>query len=69
MGVSIAEEQVKGIAHRTLREADKDEDKLISLDEFKEVIFVYMVTPLKCFLQALGNIDVKEKMSLRFLTA
>ncbi|XP_065883580.1 calcineurin B homologous protein 1-like [Dysidea avara] len=54
VGVSIAEEQVKGIAHRTLREADKDEDKLISLDEFKE---------------ALGNVDVKEKMSLRFLTA
>ena len=37
MGVSIAEEQVKGIAYRTLREADKDEDKLISFDEFKEV--------------------------------
>jgi len=46
VGVSIAEEQVKGIAHRTLREADKDEDKLISLDEFKEVIFMYMVIPL-----------------------
>jgi len=37
VGVSIAEEQVKGIAYRTLREADKDEDKLISFDEFKEV--------------------------------
>ena len=44
MGVSIAEEQVKGIAHRTLREADKDEDKLISLDEFKEVKCTFLCT-------------------------
>ena len=35
--MSIPEEQVKGIAHRTIREADEDGDKLISFDEFKEV--------------------------------
>ena len=36
--MSIPEEQVKAIAHRTIREADEDGDKLISFDEFKEVI-------------------------------
>lgn len=35
--MSIPVEQVKCIAHRTIREADTDGDKLISFDEFKEV--------------------------------
>lgn len=35
--MSVPEEQLKGIAHRTIREADVDGDKLISFDEFKEV--------------------------------
>lgn len=39
--MSIPEEQVKGIAHRTIREADTDGDKLISFDEFKEVLLQY----------------------------
>jgi len=35
--MSIPEEQVKCIAHRTIREADEDSDKMISFEEFKEV--------------------------------
>ena len=41
--MSIPEEQVKCIAHRTIREADEDGDKLISFEEFKNVNLIMCI--------------------------
>ena len=52
VGANISPEQLLSIAERTILEADKDNDDLISFDEFAEV---------------LERTDVEQKMSIRFL--
>jgi len=52
VGSNISEEQLIGIANRTLEEADRDRDNYITFDEF-------------C--KALENTDVEQTMSIRFL--
>ena len=52
VGDNISEEQLMSIAERTIVEADKDGDQMISFQEF-------------C--TALERTDVEQKMSIRFL--
>lgn len=52
VGANISEDQLISIAERTILEADKDGDQMISFDEFCE---------------ALARTDVEQKMSIRFL--
>lgn len=51
VGLHISNEELTSIVRRTMREADKDQDGFIDLEEFKT---------------ALGSIDLDEKMSIRF---
>ena len=53
VGQHVSMEQTNAIADKTLREGDKDEDGQISNAEFKE---------------ALKDIDLEEKMTIRFLS-
>lgn len=52
VGANISDEQLASIADRTIMEADKDGDNMISFEEF-------------C--ATLDKTDVEEKMSIRFL--
>ncbi|GAB6026049.1 Ca2+-binding actin-bundling protein (actinin), alpha chain (EF-Hand protein super) [Chamberlinius hualienensis] len=52
VGANISEDQLSSIAERTIKEADKDDDSMISFEEFCE---------------ALSRTDVEQKMSIRFL--
>ncbi|XP_023222325.1 calcineurin B homologous protein 1 [Centruroides vittatus] len=52
VGANISEEQLASIADRTIMEADKDGDQVITFEEF-------------C--STLERTDVEEKMSIRFL--
>jgi len=52
VGVNISDEQLGSIADRTITEADKDSDGMISFDEFCKVM---------------EKVDVELKMSIRFL--
>lgn len=52
VGANISEEQLSSIAERTILEADKDNDQMISFEEF-------------C--TALQRTDVEQKMSIKFL--
>lgn len=52
VGVNISDDQLNSIAERTIMEADKNGDRMISFDEFCE---------------ALQRTEVEEKMSIRFL--
>ena len=52
VGDNISEDQLISIAERTIVEADKDGDQMISFQEF-------------C--NALERTDVEQKMSIRFL--
>lgn len=52
VGVNISDEQLGSIADRTIVEADKDSDGMISFDEFCKVM---------------EKVDVELKMSIRFL--
>lgn len=53
VGSNIAEDQLKGIAERTITELDENGDMVITFQEFCET---------------LKKIDVDEKMSMKFLT-
>lgn len=53
VGANISEDQLISIAERTIMEADEDQDKLISFEEFCKV---------------LERTDVEQKMSIRFLS-
>nr|ACO11510.1 Calcium-binding protein p22 [Caligus rogercresseyi] len=53
VGANISEDQLMSIAERTIIEADKDKDSLISFEEFSNV---------------LERTDVEQKMSIRFLS-
>nr|ACO15535.1 Calcium-binding protein p22 [Caligus clemensi] len=53
VGANISEDQLMSIAERTIIEADKDKDNLISFEEFSNV---------------LERTDVEQKMSIRFLS-
>ncbi|XP_040568780.1 calcineurin B homologous protein 1 [Lepeophtheirus salmonis] len=53
VGANISEDQLMSIAERTIIEADRDKDNLISFDEFSNV---------------LERTDVEQKMSIRFLS-
>ncbi|XP_040568190.1 calcineurin B homologous protein 1 [Lepeophtheirus salmonis] len=53
VGANISEDQLLSIAERTIIEADKDKDNLISFQEFSDV---------------LERTDVEQKMSIRFLS-
>nr|ACO15551.1 Calcium-binding protein p22 [Caligus clemensi] len=53
VGANISEDQLLSIAERTIIEADKDKDNLISFEEFSNV---------------LQRTDVEQKMSIRFLS-
>lgn len=52
VGLHIPKEQLNSIVRRTIKEADKDKDNCINLEEFK---------------QALKDINLDEKMTIRFL--
>lgn len=52
VGLHIPSEHLNSIVKRTLKEADKDKDNKISLEELTEV---------------LSTIDLEEKMSVRFM--
>ncbi|CAL8077486.1 unnamed protein product [Calicophoron daubneyi] len=52
VGANITVEQINNIGERTLAEADLDGDGYISYDEF---------------VQAFENVDIEQKMSIRFL--
>jgi len=52
VGANISDDQLASIAERTITEADKDGDQMISFEEFCE---------------ALSRTDVEQKMSIRFL--
>ncbi|KAA0200797.1 Calcineurin b subunit [Fasciolopsis buskii] len=52
VGANITIEQINNIGERTMAEADLDGDGFISYDEF---------------VQAFDNVDIEQKMSIRFL--
>ena len=74
MGVVMTCLQLNSIVQRTLKEADKDEDSLISLEEFTEAgththtrtHTIYSCMP-PLYIQVLAGIDLNEKMSVRFM--
>uniref|UniRef100_A0A0B7BB64 EF-hand domain-containing protein n=1 Tax=Arion vulgaris TaxID=1028688 RepID=A0A0B7BB64_9EUPU len=52
VGDNISDEQLASIADRTIHEVDLDKDSCISCEEF---------------IKAMENVDVEQKMSIRFL--